>query len=213
VHEDFKFKGARFRLVEGIKAKGITDAQVLSAIGKVPRQFFMESFLHARAYEDNPLPIGNGQTISQPYTVAFQTQLLMLEKSDKVLEIGTGSGYQTAVLSTIGVRVFSIERIRELYALAQSRLVSMNYRANLFLGDGYKGLSGYGPYDKILITAAAPVIPADLFKQLKVGGLMVLPLGEHGNQIMTVLHKTSDEDYYLTSHGNFSFVPLLPGVE
>ncbi len=208
-----KYKGLRLRLVELLKQKGITDARVLDAIGRVPRHFFLHlSGFENSAYEDCAYPIGNGQTISQPYTVAFQSQLLAVEKRERILEIGTGSGYQAAVLHELGAKVFSIERQRELYLKTKPFLNKLGYRMDLFLGDGYKGLPAFAPFDKILVTAAAPEIPAELLRQLRVGGRLVIPVGGSEGQEMYEIIKETDTDFITKKHGAFAFVPMLKGV-
>ncbi len=204
-------KGRRRKLVETIQAKGISDVRILEAIGKIPRHLFMESFLDKVAYEDRAQPIASGQTISQPYTVAFQTQLLELEKGERVLEIGTGSGYQTAVLLELGAKVFSIERQRVLFEQTRQFLPKLGYHPNLFYGDGYIGKATYGPFDKILITAGAPFMPPELLKQLKVGGIIVAPIGEE-DQIMVSIRRIDENQFEKREHGFFRFVPLLSGV-
>jgi len=211
--DTLRHQGLRKRLVEGIRIKGIKDDKVLAAIGKVPRHLFMDSSFLEFAYKDQAFPIGAGQTISQPFTVAIQTQLLQVERYDKILEIGTGSGYQAAVLLEMGATVYTIERQRELYLQAQLILPQIGYNPKLFFGDGYKGLPTYGPFDKIIITAGAPVIPEDLLAQLKVGGRMVVPMGPREKQTMYVLVKTSETEYYKESHGTFVFVPMLKGTD
>ena len=178
--------------MEGIRIKGIKDDKVLAAIGKVPRHLFMDSSFLQFAYKDQAFPIGAGQTISQPFTVAMQTYLLQVERYDKILEVGTGSGYQAAVLLEMGATVYTIERQRELYLKTQSILPQIGYNPKFFYGDGYKGLPTYGPFDKIIITAGAPVIPEDLLAQLKVGGRMVIPMGPREKQTMYVVVKTSE---------------------
>lgn len=205
-------KGRRKKLVETIKNKGISDERVLDAIGKIPRHLFMESFLDKVAYEDRAQPIASGQTISQPYTVAFQTQLLEIERGDKVLEIGTGSGYQTAVLIELGAKVYSIERQRNLYEQTRVFLPKLGYSANLFWGDGYKGKSMYAPFDKILITAGAPFLPPELLTQLKIGGILVAPIGEN-EQVMYSVKRTGEDSFEQKECGYFRFVPLLEGVK
>src|SRR6056297_3356602 len=175
--DSYKHKGQRKKLFKELHSKGISNEKVLEAMERVPRHFFMESGFEQFAYKDQAFPIPNGQTISQPYTVAFQTELLNPQKHEKVLEIGTGSGYQTAILLEMGAKVYSIERYRELYLQAKSLLTKMGYQPYLFYGDGYQGQITYAPYDKILITAAADEIPQELLNQLKEGGRMVLPLG------------------------------------
>ena len=204
-------KGRRRKLVEIIKGKGIKDLRILEAIGKIPRHLFMESFLDRNAYDDYAQPIASGQTISQPYTVAFQTNLLELKKGDKVLEIGTGSGYQTAVLLELGAKVFSIERQRPLFEQTRVFLPKLGYQPNLFFGDGYKGKATYGPFDKILITAGAPFMPPELLKQLKIGGIIVAPIGK-GDQVMYSIKRVDENKFEKKTHGNFRFVPLLEGV-
>jgi protein-L-isoaspartate(D-aspartate) O-methyltransferase len=207
--DSFKHKGLRKRLVQEIKEKGISDEKVLEAIEKIPRHFFMDSSFLEIAYQDRAFPIGAGQTISQPYTVAFQTQLLKVAKGDKVLEIGTGSGYQACVLLEIGAKVFTIERQKTLYDRTKPFLESIGYRPKMFYGDGYKGLPAYAPFDKIIITAAAPHIPEDLITQLKIGGLMVIPLGAGDVQVMTLITKISETETKTEQFGFFRFVPLL----
>ena len=207
--DSFKHKGLRQQLVEEIKAKGIKDTEVLNAIGKIPRHLFLDSSFLEFAYQDKPFPIGSGQTISQPYTVAFQTELLEIGKGDKVLEIGTGSGYQACVLLELGAKVFSIERQKKLCEKTRGFLPKLNYRPRLFYGDGYKGLPTFAPFDKILITAAAPDIPDELLKQLKVGGRLVIPVGGSEIQEMLSIDKISESDFKEKKHGSFRFVPLL----
>jgi len=202
----------RKRLVEGLKVKGIDDQLVLDAIGKVPRHLFMESSFINFAYKDQAFPIGAGQTISQPYTVAFQTQLLEIKKFDKVLEIGTGSGYQAAVLLEMGANVYTIERQKELYLKAVNFLPGIGYNPKIFYGDGYKGLPTYGPFDKILVTAAAPFIPGELKLQLKIGGKLVIPVGKADRQVMQLVNRLSEDEFETEKHGSFVFVPLLKGT-
>lgn len=208
IRDSFKHKGLRKALVEELITKGITDKAVLDAIGKIPRHIFLDSSLDNLAYIDKALPIGCDQTISQPYTVAFQTQLLELKKTDKVLEIGTGSGYQTCVLSEISTRVYSIERHKPLHIRASSVIKLLKYNSRCFFGDGYKGLVQFSPFDKILVTCGAQELPKDLFMQLKIGGYMVIPLGEK-TQIMTRIIKVSEFEAKREDFGDFSFVPML----
>ncbi len=205
-------QGMRKKLVEEIEKKGITDKLVLEAIGKVPRHLFMESGFLNFAYRDQAFPIGAGQTISQPFTVAYQTQLLNVSANDKILEIGTGSGYQAAVIIELGARVFTIERQRELYLKVQQFLPSIGYNPRFFFGDGYKGLPSYGPFDGIVVTAAAPYIPEDLKNQLKIGGKLVIPVNSEHHQIMTVISRISENEFDEKHYGNFSFVPMLKGT-
>ena len=207
-----RHQGLRKRLVDGLKIKGIQNQNVLNAIAKVPRHLFIDSSFIMFAYKDQAFPIGADQTISQPYTVAFQSSLLQVEPNDKILEIGTGSGYQTAILLEMGAQVYTIERQRELYLKAQQLLPQLGYYPNFFYGDGYKGLPTYGPFDKIIVTAGAPVVPEELMSQLKIGGRMVIPLGSTNKQVMNVLTRT-EEKYDKESHGDFLFVPMLKGVE
>lgn len=207
--DTFKHKGLRKKLAEGIRDKGITDENVLAAIEKIPRHLFMDSSFLEFAYQDKPFPIGEGQTISQPYTVAFQSQILLVKKGMKVLEIGTGSGYQACVLLEMGAKVFSVERIKALYQKTKLFLPSIGYNPRLFFGDGYKGLPAFAPFDRILVTAGAPHIPNDLVKQLKSGGILVIPLGEGDIQIMTTIEKKEDNSTISKQWGTFRFVPLL----
>jgi protein-L-isoaspartate(D-aspartate) O-methyltransferase len=213
MEDSFLHKGLREKLVEEIRRKGIKNERVLEAIRKVPRHLFMDSSFIKFAYKDQAFPIGSGQTISQPYTVAFQTELLDIQPLDKVLEVGTGSGYQAAVLIEMGARVYTIERQKELYLKVQVQLPRMGYKPSFFYGDGYQGLPTYGPFDKILITAAAPEIPPALLEQLKVGGLLVVPIGGTGTQVMTRMEKTGPGEYSTQEHGFFVFVPMLKGRE
>jgi protein-L-isoaspartate(D-aspartate) O-methyltransferase len=204
-----KHQGLRNQLAETLAAKGITDKQALEAIKKIPRHLFMESSFADFAYQDKPFPIGAGQTISQPYTVAFQTQLLEVKKDDKVLEIGTGSGYQTAVLCLMGAKVYSIERQNELFKKTSVFLPKLNIRPkHLSFGDGYKGLPNHAPFDSIIVTAGAPGIPQALMAQLKIGGRLVIPVGTD-IQIMTLLIRKSELQFEKHEFGEFRFVPLL----
>lgn len=205
-------QGMRKKLVEEIEKKGITDKFVLEAIGKVPRHLFMESGFLNFAYRDQAFPIGAGQTISQPFTVAYQSQLLKVSPNDKILEIGTGSGYQAAVLIELGAMVFTIERQRELFLKVQQFLPSIGYNPRFFFGDGYKGLPSYGPFDGIVVTAAAPYIPEELKNQLKTGGRLVIPVNSEFHQIMTVVTRKSETEFDERHYGNFSFVPMLKGT-
>ena len=213
MEDSFQHKGLRKKLTEEIRRKGIKDERVLYAINKVPRHLFMDSSFIKFAYRDQAFPIRAGQTISQPFTVAFQTQLLEVKDMHKILEIGTGSGYQAAVLAEMGAKVYTIERQKELFLLSQTLLNSLNYRLNFFYGDGYQGLPTYGPFDRILITAAAPAIPEKLLQQLKTGGRLVVPLGDNNSQVMTLIEKVGESEYRKTEHGFFVFVPMLSGKE
>jgi len=207
--DSFRHKGLRKKLVEIIRRREGISEKVLAAIGAVPRHFFMDSTFLDFAYEDNAFPISAGQTISQPYTVAFQTELLNIGKGDKILEIGTGSGYQACVLIEMGAKVFSIERQKVLFNRVKEFLPSINYNPKLFYGDGYKGLTAFAPFDKVLITAGADSIPQALIDQLKIGGILVAPIGKRDIQIMTKIVKITETDYEKSEHGTFRFVPLL----
>lgn len=207
--DDYRHKGLRKKLVDEIQAKGISDKRVLMAIDAIPRHFFLDSSFVEFAYQDKPFPIGSGQTISQPYTVAFQTELLQVQRGEKVLEIGTGSGYQACVLHEMGARVFSIERHHSLFMKTKALLAGMKYGIKLFYGDGYKGLPGFAPFDKILVTAAAPEIPQALTDQLKPGGILVIPYGAGQTQVMKKLIKQDDGTFLEENCGHFRFVPML----
>ncbi len=211
LEDNYRHKGLRKKLVEELRGKGITSEVVLDAINKVPRHLFMDTGFLNYAYKDQAFPIGAGQTISQPYTVAFQTELLDIRKGDKVLEIGTGSGYQTAVLLELGARVFTIERQKELFLNSQALLTRLGYHPRFFYGDGYKGLPAFAPFDKILITAAAPEIPDTLIRQLKNKGMLVAPVGGE-TQEMTRMIKHNRDDVEVTKHGYFVFVPMIKGT-
>jgi len=206
--DTYLHKGLRAKLVKELAVK-ITDKNVLDAIAKIPRHFFFNTAFVGHAYEDKAFPIAAGQTISQPYTVAFQTQLLELKRREKVLEIGTGSGYQTCVLLEMSAKVYTIERQKELYDKTKLTLPKMGYSPKMFYGDGYLGLEAFAPFDKILVTAGAPFIPEPLKKQLKPGGRLVIPVGEGNLQVMTLIEKQIDSNFVQTTHGEFRFVPLL----
>lgn len=207
--DTFKHKGLRQQLVAVLKAKGITNNDVLDAIGKIPRHLFMDSSFLDHAYQDKAFPIAADQTISQPYTVAFQTELMQVKRGDKVLEIGTGSGYQTAVLCELGARVYSIERQHELFKLTSRFLPKIGYRAKkLIFGDGYKGLVEEAPFDSIIVTAGAPFVPKPLLAQLKIDGRLVIPVGDNV-QTMTLFVRKGQTEFEKTEFGEFRFVPLL----
>jgi len=212
IYDTIQHKGMRRRLVEEVAGKGITDQRVLNAIGKIPRHLFMESSFEKFAYKDQAFPIGAGQTISQPFTVAFQTQLLQIQPNYKILEVGTGSGYQAAVLLEMGAQVFTIERQRELYVKVQQHLPELGYYPRFFFGDGFKGLPTYGPFDGIIVTAGAPYIPEDLKQQLKVGARLVIPVDANQHQKMLVLTRVDENTYEEQYFGDFAFVPLLKGT-
>ena len=206
-----KHQGLRNLLVKQLKEKGITDKNVLDAIAKIPRHLFIDSSFENFAYQDKAFPIGADQTISQPYTVAFQTELLQVEKEHKILEIGTGSGYQTAVLCLLGAKVYSVERQNELFKKTKNLLSKLTINVIpklLSFGDGYKGLPDYAPFDSIIVTAGAPEIPQALMSQLKIGGRLVIPVGKK-EQIMTLLVRKNETQFEKTEFGDFKFVPLL----
>lgn len=207
--DEYIHKGARRKLVQELEHKGIVDGDVLKAIGKVPRHFFFPKTFHAHAYLDKAFPIGSGQTISQPYTVAYQTEVLHIHKGDKVLEIGTGSGYQASILMEMGAQVYSVERVDELHKKAAKILPQMGYKPILKLGDGTKGWAEHAPYDKIIVTAGAPVVPNDLVNQLKVGGVMVIPVGDLSKQKMLSVIRTGPDTHKIIELESFAFVPLL----
>lgn len=207
--DTLKHQGLRKQLSKILKEKGISDTLVLEAIQRVPRHLFLDSSFEAHAYQNKAFPIGADQTISHPFTVAFQTELLKLEKGHKVLEIGTGSGYQTAVLLELGARVYSIERQGELFKKTKLLLPKLGYRAKkLIFGDGYKGLTDQAPFDSIIVTAGAPFVPKPLMAQLKIGGRLVIPVGEDP-QIMHLYVRTSETEFTKEEFGEFRFVPLL----
>ena len=215
LEDSYRHKGLRKQLIEVLRNKGITDEKVLEAMMQIPRHFFLDSALDITAYEDRAFPIGEGQTISQPYTVAFQTQLLQLKPFEKVLEIGTGSAYQASVLAELGARVYTIERQKKLFDLQKQHFVFKSKYPNLhfFYGDGFAGLPTYAPFDKIIVTAAAPHIPQALINQLKVGGKLVIPVneGETGQRMKRI---TKEPDGSITEElfNHFMFVPMLEGT-
>ena len=207
--DTYRTKGLRKQLVDTIRRKGIKDEAVLNAILAVPRHLFMESSFLEFAYEDKPFPIGSGQTISQPYTVAFQTELLNVKRGDKILEVGTGSGYQASVLIEMGAKVYTIERQRKLYLKTKELLKKLGYQPKkITFGDGYKGLPAYAPFDKVIVTAGAPFIPKPLLEQLKPGGILVIPVGEDVQNMKRII-KMNDTKFTEEDHGFFRFVPLL----
>tara|TARA_R100001369_G_scaffold92765_1_gene139670 strand:+ start:163 stop:804 length:642 start_codon:yes stop_codon:yes gene_type:complete len=207
--DTFKHQGMRQQLVDILTKKGINDNGVLKAIGKIPRHLFMDSGFIDHAYQDKAFPIGADQTISQPYTVAFQSELLQIEQGDKVLEIGTGSGYQCAVLIELGAKVYSIERQQELFKKTSKFLPKIGYRAKkLIFGDGYKGLPDEAPFKSIIVTAGAPFVPNPLLSQLEIGGRLVIPVGDDV-QTMTLFIRKGSKDFEKHEFGEFRFVPLL----
>ena len=210
--DSYRHKGLRKKLIDSLRLKGITNEQVLDAMMNIPRHFFLDTALDHIAYQDRAFPIQEGQTISQPYTVAYQTQLLELEPHDKILEIGTGSAYQASVLAEMGAHVFTIERQKKLFELNKEFIFRKKYpNIKFFYGDGFEGLPTFAPFDKILITAAAPFIPPKLIQQLKPGGKMLLPLDDDGMQKMMRITKNEDGSYEEETFSNFSFVPMLKG--
>ncbi|MEQ8706521.1 MAG: protein-L-isoaspartate(D-aspartate) O-methyltransferase [Phaeodactylibacter sp.] len=211
--DTYRHKGMRRKLVEQLSAKGIRDEQILSAIGMLPRHYFLDKAFEEWAYQDKPFPIGNEQTISQPYTVAYQTSLLEVKKREKILEIGTGSGYQAGILAMLGARVYTIER-QELLHRRAKKLLELLQLGNIrcYLRDGYKGLPEFAPFDKILVTAGAPEIPEPLLLQLKVGGQMVIPVGEKAQKMLRITRLNKAGDMEIEKFADFKFVPFLKGV-
>jgi len=209
VEDNFKHQALRKKLILHLKKSGIKDFKVLQAMEKIPRHFFFNSAFLQFAYDDVAFQIGEGQTISQPYTVARQTELLEVRKGDKILEIGTGSGYQASVLSTLGAEVYSIERQKKLHDKAKIMLETLKCNVKCFYGDGYLGLPEFAPFDRAIVTAAAPYVPEPLLQQLKPRGILVIPVGTEGKQVMKKIRKIADNEYDIKDYGNFSFVPLL----
>jgi protein-L-isoaspartate(D-aspartate) O-methyltransferase len=209
LEDSYRHKGQRRELVNVIRKKGIKDEAVLNAINAIPRHFFFDSALHSHAYEDKAFPIGEGQTISQPYTVAFQTELLEVRPGDKILEVGTGSGYQAAVLFLLEAEVHTIEYQPKLYERTKKFLPRLGVNINFYQGDGSKGFPNEAPYDKIIVTAGAPVVPHELLKQLKINGILVIPVGDRSTQKMMKLTKVSESRILQEEYDNFAFVPLL----
>ena len=208
LEDSYKQRGLRNKLVKTLQNKGISNEKVLAAIGKIPRHFFFDNALLEHAYQDKAFPIGEGQTISQPYTVAFQTEKLDLRVGDKVLEIGTGSGYQACVLLEMGAKVYTIEYNRKLYERTRDFLPKMGYKPYFFFGDGSKGLAAKAPYDKIIVTAGAPVVPNALTEQLKNDGILIIPVGNREKQVMLKITK-KDNKLFTEEFNHFAFVPLL----
>ena len=209
MEDTFRHKGLRKQLVEELKTKGVNNNKILDAINGIPRHLFIDNAFVKFAYQDKAFPIGSGQTISQPFTVALQTELLDVKPYDKILEVGTGSGYQSAVLCLLEADVYTIERQKELFRKTKVFLPKIGYKCNFFYGDGYEGLANFAPFDKIIITCGAPFIPEKLITQLKVGGNMVAPIGTGDTQIMHLIKKISEIKRDITTHGTFSFVPML----
>ena len=212
-YEDtYRHKGLRKKLMDVLREKGITDENVLTAMNNIPRHYFLDSAFDEIAYENRAFPISEGQTISHPYTVAYQTQLLQIKPFEKILEIGTGSIYQATVLAEMGVKVFTIERQKALFELTKNYIFKAKYpQLKFFYGDGFEGLPTYAPFDKVIITAAAPMIPPKLIAQLKTGGVMIIPVNEGDCQRMLRLTKNADGSTEEESFENFSFVPMLTG--
>jgi protein-L-isoaspartate(D-aspartate) O-methyltransferase len=212
--DNYRHRGLRKKLVDIVRKKGIKDERILDALGKIPRHFFLDRAFEDWAYKDVAFPIGSDQTISQPFTVAYQTELLKIEKGDKVMEIGTGSGYQAVVLSELGAKVYSIERQETLFHKTSKLLKKIGYqRIRLFLKDGNEGLPRFAPFDKILVTAAAQNVPGALKEQLKINGILVIPVGSDDTQTMLRITRLSEDRYKTERFDHFRFVPLLTGIE
>ncbi len=208
LEDSYKAKGLRKQLLKEVKSKGIKDDNVLNSMAKIPRHFFFDPIFISHAYDDKAFPIGEGQTISQPYTVAFQSELLEIKPGDKILEIGTGSGYQASILCEMGANVYSIEYNEILFKKAKRMLKYLGYTAQLFHGDGSLGLKKHAPYDGIIVTAGAPTVPKQLLAQLKVGGILVIPVGDNKTQKMMKFIKSSENKIVKKEYSNFAFVPL-----
>lgn len=212
--DTYQYKGLRKKLIDLLRSKGIRDERILAAMNDLPRHFFFEKAFAEWAYQDKAFPIGKGQTISQPYTVAFQTELLDIQKREKVLEVGTGSGYQAAILAQLGARVYTIERQESLHLSAKKLLKTLGFGGiRFYFGDGYKGLPDFAPFDKIIVTAGAIDIPMTLANQLAIGGKMVIPVGNDKSQEMIRITRKSDRSFDRETYGTFRFVPFLKGVE
>lgn len=209
MQDSYKYQGMRRQLIKELSEKGIKSQQVLMCFEVVPRHFFLDNVFAEQAYSNIAFQIGAGQTISHPYTVAFQTELLNIKKGESILEIGTGSGFQTSILCEMGAKVFSIERHKELHFKAKNILRHLKYNCRLSFGDGYKGLPSFAPFDKIIITCGAPDVPEELLNQLKVGGVMVIPIGEGEEQLMKRITKVSEHEVEIEDFGVFKFVPML----
>ena len=209
VKDSFKYQGMRRQLVRELSERGIKSKQVLDCFEAIPRHYFLDNAFAEQAYSNTAFQIGSGQTISHPYTVAYQTELLDIQKGEKILEIGSGSGFQTCVLCEMGAKVFSIERHKELHLKAKNIVRQLKYNARLSFGDGYKGLPTFAPFDKIIITCGAPDIPEELVNQMKIGGIMIIPIGEGVEQQMKKIVKVSDSEITIEDFGVFKFVPML----
>ena len=212
MNDTYRHKGLRKRMVDTLRSRGITDETVLTAMGLVPRHFFLENAFEAHAYEDKPFPIGHEQTISQPYTVAYQSALLDIKNSEKVLEIGTGSGYQASILAALGAKVYTVERQEALYHNAKNLLAEMGFHTiRCFFGDGSMGLREHAPYHKIIVTAGIPIVPNPLKQQLAVGGILVIPVGGTVQEMLRI-KRLSETDFQEETLDRFRFVPFLEGV-
>lgn len=207
--DDYRHQGLRKRLVEELKEKGISDNRVLAAIGKIPRHLFFDPIFLEQAYQNKAFPIGEGQTISHPFTVAYQSELLHVQPGEKVLEIGTGSGYQTCVLAELGAKIYTIERHKSLFEKAKEMVQGFQYKAQFFCGDGSLGLPKFAPFQKILVTAGAPVIPDALMQQLSIGGMLIIPVGDEKDQKMVTVLRTGIESFEQFELERFKFVPLV----
>jgi protein-L-isoaspartate(D-aspartate) O-methyltransferase len=213
MQDTYRHKGLRKQLIEELRVKGISDQRILDAFFAVPRHYFLDLVFEQQAYSNMAFQIGAGQTISHPYTVAFQTDLLQVNKGDKILEIGTGSGFQTCILCELGAKVVSIERQRELFVKAKHVIHHLNHNPRLFFGDGYKGQPTYAPFDKILVTCGAPFVPEALLQQLTIGGILVIPLGSGSVQEMQRITRISETEFKTEEFGDFSFVPMLENTK
>ncbi len=207
--DTYRHKGMRRKLITELREKGIEQDKVLEAFDQVPRHYFLDEVFNHQAYSNIAFQIGAGQTISHPFTVAFQTELLHVKRGDRILEIGTGSGFQTSILSALSARVVSIERQRELFLNAKRIIHRLGFTPKLFYGDGYKGKVTYAPYDSIIVTCGAPFLPEDLKKQVKIGGRIVIPIGKGDQQIMTTFDRIDENEWDVKEYGDFSFVPML----
>lgn len=213
MQDNYRHKGLRRQLIEELRAKGIDDEKVITAMSNLPRHYFLDKAFEEWAYADKPFPIGNEQTISQPFTVAYMTRLLNVQKNDRILEIGTGSGYQAAILALMGARVYTVERQEELYKKAKELLKKLGFNTiRCYFSDGTVGLSEFAPFDKIIVTAGIPSVPESLRQQLNIGGVMVIPVGGEEGQRMQHIERTSETEFKVTELEKFRFVPFLSGL-